>query len=59
MKKKDLPELMTKSQIAQMFSCSGRTVERMFQTGLKSIKVRGRRYVLKEALNDYLAQQTA
>lgn len=49
-----LPEFLTKKQVAGMFSVSTKTVERMFREGLQSIKLRGRRYVTKSQLDDYI-----
>lgn len=53
-KSEELPEFMTKKQIAGYFSVSTKTVERMFIQGLQSIKLRGRRYVTKSQLLDYV-----
>jgi hypothetical protein len=58
MKKKrvsdELPEFMSKKQIAGYFDVSTKTVERMFIHGLQSIKLRGKRYVTKSQLHDYI-----
>lgn len=49
-----LPEFLTKKQVAGIFSVSTKTVERMFGDGLQSVKIRGRRYVTKSQLSDYI-----
>lgn len=54
----DLPELMTKKQVANYFESSTKTVERMMGAGLRSIKVRGKRYVMKSQLLDYINRST-
>lgn len=53
-----LPEFMTKKQVAVFFSVSTKTVERMIHEGLPSVKLRGRRYVLKSHLADYISRNT-
>lgn len=50
----ELPEFLTKKQVAGVFSVSTKTVERMMQAGLASVKIRGRRYVSKSQLQDYI-----
>jgi hypothetical protein len=58
MKKKteslELPEFLTKKQVATYLSCCTKTVDRMFTDGLGSVKLRGRRYVTKAQLSDYI-----
>ena len=49
-----LPEFMSKRELAEYFQVSPRTVERMFNDGLLSVKIRNKRYVNKEDLLDFL-----
>ncbi len=52
----ELPDFMTKKQVADYLSLSVRTVERMMMEGLQSIKLRGKRYITKSQLNEYIAK---
>lgn len=49
-------EFFTKNQIAEMFSVSGRTVERWLNSGLRSAKIGRKRYITREQINDYVAR---
>lgn len=54
----ELPELMTKKQVADYFSVCTKTVERMMASGLKSTKFRGKRYITKAHLADYVVSNS-
>lgn len=57
MKKKtkdELPEVLDKKQIAKVFGVCTKTVERMFDDGLESFKIRNKRYTTKTYLFDYI-----
>jgi hypothetical protein len=54
----ELPELMTKQHVAAYFSVCTKTVERMMADGLKSSKIRGKRYIAKEHLIDYISRSS-
>ena len=49
-----LSEMMTVEQVASALSISTRTVRRMLDQGLSSMKFRRRRYINKSALMQYI-----
>ena len=50
----NLTEMMTVEQVATVLSISTRTVRRMLEEGLESMKFRRRRYIHKSALINYI-----
>jgi hypothetical protein len=56
---KPLPEYLTKQYIANYLHCSTKTVERMFADGLESFKLRGKRYVTRENLTDFISRSAS
>lgn len=49
-------EFYDKRRLAEMFNVSTKTVDRMFHSGLPSIKIGKRRYVTRAQLQDYVAK---
>lgn len=50
----EVPEFMNKKKVANYLGVSTKTVERMMNEGLQSIRLRGRRYFTKHQLQDYI-----
>ena len=50
------PAFLTRLHLKDVLSCSSRTVSRLLADELPSIRVRGMRYVRREALLSYLAE---
>lgn len=53
-KTEELAEFFTKQNVADYLKVSTKTVERMFADGLESFKLRGKRYVTKSNLVDFI-----
>ncbi len=51
------PALLTRKYLKDILSCSSRTVSRLLADELPSIRLRGTRYVLREALLKFLADR--
>jgi hypothetical protein len=51
-----MPEYFTKQQVADYLSCSTKTVERMFGEGLEKLRFRGKIYVKKNVLEDFMSR---
>ncbi len=51
------PALLTRMHLKDVLSCSSRTVSRMLADELPSIRLRGTRYVRREALLKFLAER--
>lgn len=49
-------EILDKTQLAEYFGTSVRTVERFFTEGLESFKIRNKRYVTRAKLNDFVSR---
>lgn len=57
-KSEDLPQLMTKEEVAELLRCSLKTVERLWQTKrLLSVKVGGRRFSTPSFVGMYLESE--
>ena len=51
------PALLTRKHLKDILSCSSRTVSRLLADELPSIRLRGTRYVRREALLKFLADR--
>ena len=51
------PALLTRKHLKDILSCSARTVSRLLADELPSIRLRGTRYVRREALLKFLAER--
>ena len=51
------PALLTRKHLKDILSCSSRTVSRLLADELPSIRLRGSRYVRREALLKFLADR--
>ena len=51
------PALLTRQHLKDILSCSSRTVSRLLADELPSIRLRGTRYVRREALLKFLADR--
>ncbi len=51
------PALLTRAHLKDILSCSSRTVSRLLADDLPSIRLRGTRYVRREALLKFLADR--
>ena len=51
------PALLTRMHLKDVLSCSSRTVSRLLADDLPSIRLRGTRYVRREALLKFLADR--
>ncbi len=51
------PALLTREHLGDIFSCSPRTVSRLLSDELPSIRLGGTRYVQRDALIKFLAEQ--
>ena len=51
------PAFLTRKHLKDILSCSPRTVSRLLADELPSIRMRGTRYVRREALLSYLAER--
>ncbi len=51
------PALLTRMHLKDILSCSSRTVSRLLADELPSIRLRGTRYVRREALLKFLADR--
>ena len=50
----ELPDFLSKKQVAGYFDVSTKTVERMMRHGLKGIRIRNKLYFTKSQLHDYV-----